>query len=222
MNIIGAIIRWRIGWGNSPEIHLTLDKKPNFDRIYNSISIGGKTYYYSVVDGIVSAFMHDPSYEGGFGGRHFELNMEDGTIKTIRGPWDAGSSTFNKLTGMKAIQISYNYPFNEFNLFYASMALIEPVEAYLTSFHPGLSLKSRPTQTTGGDDTQSVIILHGSKVISDTVVYELQKDMRFMIGYYLLEDKWHKEDCYSILQDAWLTSFFNPEGRKYYPPNKAN
>jgi len=98
MKLIGADVRWNIGWANHPELILIVDEmlNPN-EQIYSSTELpNGSTLYHSQHEsGMVSFFCHDRRHERGYGGHSFALTMEDGSIISIKGPWSSRAGAMN-------------------------------------------------------------------------------------------------------------------------------
>lgn len=91
MKIISATVNWYKGYANSPRFDVLVDKYPR----RNELAYVNKDWaYWAEKDGFVDYF----SYSGpssGFGGCEFELNMVDGSTKTLKGPWSSRASALN-------------------------------------------------------------------------------------------------------------------------------
>jgi hypothetical protein len=213
MKIVGMVIHWYIGWANAPEIYITVAKK-HPEHEYIPIPYKRGTYYYSIADGIIDGLYHDPQDEHGFSNRVFDLKVVGKTVR-VKGPWDVGSATFNKLTGMQAISIAYAWRGDPLSIYYGTMALLEPIQNYLFSQNSSLELRPRPTQTTGVSDAQSEIVLWGQNIKPDTFVYELAKDLRYQVGCFNLGDKRHSEDCFTVFGEPKPDLYFRYEGKTF-------
>jgi hypothetical protein len=86
-------IDWMNGWANDPIIEIHTDVLPE-----------GYTYernmgcYFGTIDG--SDFVDYFYYErpgNGYGGAKFDLNMKDGTVHTLIGPWSSRASVMNSM-----------------------------------------------------------------------------------------------------------------------------
>ena len=92
MKILKAEIQLYKDFDNAPNIKILVDKIPSHNMmIYNQ-----KEYiYYAQCGGYVSYYSYTGPDEG-YGGRTFELNMADGSVKKLKGPWHCGSRIANK------------------------------------------------------------------------------------------------------------------------------
>ena len=60
----------------------------------------GKGHYYATNgEGWVKFLFHsgDPERQQGFGGSHFNLEMKDGSVKTLIGPWSSRAGAMNRV-----------------------------------------------------------------------------------------------------------------------------
>lgn len=89
--ILNAKVDWMERYMNTPVLQVLVDKMYTNDEM---VFTQKNTMYFGHKNGQASRyFYHTPS--NGFGGRHFKLNMDDGTTKTLIGPWDGGILAFN-------------------------------------------------------------------------------------------------------------------------------
>lgn len=67
----------------------------------------GHVYYgVSQETGLVQQYFHTPSNETGFGGHTFELEMVDGSVAKVKGPWSGSPGSLREDTGIKTDDIS--------------------------------------------------------------------------------------------------------------------
>lgn len=78
-------------------IEITLDKSPRF--LYEKLKCNDGVAYlgFDKDNQLGSFFFHDPHNQTGFGGSLFELQLKDGTIEIIKGPWSSSESAMNAL-----------------------------------------------------------------------------------------------------------------------------
>jgi hypothetical protein len=97
MKLIKAEVNWMLGWANHPKLDITVDKIPNHnDMVYQKKgSAPGNALYYSEQDGYVSFMCHNFTNERGYGGRTFNMKLEDGTTDKIKGPWSSRAGAMN-------------------------------------------------------------------------------------------------------------------------------
>lgn len=91
MNIIEAKVRWNEGLGNTPDLIILVEDWPSRDQFVYQVQNGN---YYADKDGVVH-FVHWKQPGEGFGGRTFELIMQDGTTAKLKGPWSSRPSAMN-------------------------------------------------------------------------------------------------------------------------------
>ena len=105
MEILKGLIDWNEHWDNGPDIKLIVDKLPNhkdlryikrpvLDRTFPTKRLG--YIYYAELDDYVNFYYYSSPGEG-FGGRRFNLSMEDGSSETLVGPWSSNSMSINSL-----------------------------------------------------------------------------------------------------------------------------
>lgn len=96
-------IEWMLGYGNSPRLKIYTVKDWDFPMHKEHKYQFGKAphtgvFWSETADGVVSFFSHTggDKNEGGFGGAVFNLTMEDGTEKVLRGPWSSRPGAMNQ------------------------------------------------------------------------------------------------------------------------------
>ena len=91
-------------YANGPQLCVTVDVNPPV----------GKFRYYpdhkgfiAEEDGWITAHWHSDSEtnEGGYCGRWFEVEMEDGTKRSLKGPWHGGSRDITRATGKEVVEV---------------------------------------------------------------------------------------------------------------------
>ena len=187
MKILGIDIDWQTRYStDTAYLEVTVDTLPDWRNDFKFQKIqrekrmmSGKEiysyYYWAEANGILQAHHHKPWYQDGYGGSVFTLLMMDGTTETIKGPWDEGCSTANKLLQNHYFGIGLNSPTNTFHC--ATMMRVDMLNEFLQKFDDRLQLKPKEYQTTGLGDQQSHVILYGEKIIPDTVIYILDKKL---------------------------------------------
>jgi len=93
MKILDAKIKWMLGWINNPRLYLLVDRVPLLKEYKFKYK---NCLYYAELDGAVRFYYYFKSDEG-FGGRHFNIIMENGQEKTLEGPWSSRAGCANKL-----------------------------------------------------------------------------------------------------------------------------
>lgn len=76
-------------------VEVVLEGEESF--VYRALPAGEGVAYLALDGEIGSFFFHAPRNETGFGGAEFELKMEDGSVRSIKGPWSSSCSSVNKL-----------------------------------------------------------------------------------------------------------------------------
>lgn len=89
-------------------LEILVDKLPDYQtRVYDVIrEASGASSYFHNDDGYISFMRHNPSDEHGYDGQKFTLNLSDGTVETIKGPWSSGPSYMEHLFGVLAVDVS--------------------------------------------------------------------------------------------------------------------
>ncbi|RJQ30295.1 hypothetical protein C4565_00490 [Candidatus Parcubacteria bacterium] len=96
MKAINARVEWNLNWANDPRVEILVEgfETGRKDMKYKT---DGNGIYYAEKDGKVSFYYKCGDHqEDGFGGRHFELQMEDGTTKVLKGPWSSRAGCMNR------------------------------------------------------------------------------------------------------------------------------
>lgn len=106
MKILSAkVYEYPEGVMNSPVLQILVDKlEENF--IYTPKSLNGGTAYFAEKDGAVDFLFHNPTMETGYGGRYFNLTLENGEIAKVKGPWSSRPSVMGKLFGVDCMDVS--------------------------------------------------------------------------------------------------------------------
>ena len=104
MQILKAKIDWMLGYGNHPRLHVLVDREPKLSDFKFECK---RHYYFAEHDGFVQFFAHDIKDHGGFGGDEFELNMKDGSVVKLVGPWSSRCSVMNKLGFTPSFEVDY-------------------------------------------------------------------------------------------------------------------
>jgi hypothetical protein len=104
MKLLKAEVDWMQGWANSPRLIVEVDKTPVHLR-YRKKEVGGETVYFAENEGFVAYFSHDPKNERGYGGREFDITLEDGSDVTIKGPWSSRCGVMNSLGFTPSVEV---------------------------------------------------------------------------------------------------------------------
>lgn len=78
-------------------------------------------------DGLCKFYSHNPNSEDGYGGAVFELRMEDGSLKQIKGPWSSRASRVQKLTGRRLVSVAINRQMFHLDLAQARELIDRPI-----------------------------------------------------------------------------------------------
>ena len=97
MRIISAKIDWMKGYGNLPELKVTVDLMPRRENLaFKTRGNGdGSTTYWATEGDFVTFFTHVPGDQTGFGGHTFKVNLEDGSTVDVKGPWSDNAMNVN-------------------------------------------------------------------------------------------------------------------------------
>ena len=76
-------------------VEVVLEGEESF--VYRALPAGDGVAYLALDGEIGSFFFHAPRNETGFGGAEFELKVEDGSVRSIKGPWSSSCSAMNKM-----------------------------------------------------------------------------------------------------------------------------
>lgn len=68
------------------------DEPEQNEYVYEEVA---PNFFHAVCGDHVQFFAYSPDNERGFGGAEFKLNMRDGSVRTIKGPWSSRSSVAN-------------------------------------------------------------------------------------------------------------------------------
>ena len=86
-------INWMEGWLNDPVIEVHTDVLPEGFTYEHNMGC-----YFGTIDG--SDFVNFFYYErpgNGYGGAKIDVNMKDGTVQTLVGPWSSRASVMNSM-----------------------------------------------------------------------------------------------------------------------------
>lgn len=83
---------WHDGWSNGPTLKVVVSREPHPDEfIYTQ---KGPLYFANV--GPICSFFAYERLGRGYGGRRFDILMNNGETKSLIGPWSSGSYAMNK------------------------------------------------------------------------------------------------------------------------------
>ena len=88
MKVTAARYELNLRLGNAPELHVEVDSE--LDERTLKFRFVEPGFYVASHEDWCCGYFHNgkPEKQSGFGGRPFQLNMEDGTEKTLYGPWN--------------------------------------------------------------------------------------------------------------------------------------
>lgn len=89
MKILESRVEWYLDYGNDPKFEILVDKIPRKIIYSHYPELNHSGIYYGENEGFVSFFYHDINDQTGYGGAKFELELDDGTTRIIRGPWSS-------------------------------------------------------------------------------------------------------------------------------------
>lgn len=170
MKVLGAKIRWSLGWANKPSLKLLVDHLPPMDKFRFAFVQRGKGadhgLYWSELEGYVRIL----SYRGpsdGFAGRTFNITLADGTPKALKGPWDCGAAYANRYFAHSIGVAITSDPkvWKKGYTFYAAYVLASVASQAIDQFRPHAELV-RGTAPAGEGMTsgdQNLVISHGLK-----------------------------------------------------------
>lgn len=96
-------VAWGLHWDNSPGIELLVTRNPSASeyvyekRAYRDYGHTCDGHAYKAVAGDLVSFFHYAGPGSGYCGRHFKLEMWDGTEETLIGPWSSNSEAVNSV-----------------------------------------------------------------------------------------------------------------------------
>ena len=113
MKILKSKIDWHMKYDNAPTFSLLVDHIPKREELVYSEKDG---IYYAEKDGYVSFYYYTEPGRG-YGGQHYDLNMQSGEKKTLIGPWSSRSGAVNSVGFGPCLDVSltdeerdyYNY-----------------------------------------------------------------------------------------------------------------
>jgi hypothetical protein len=135
MRIIKGGVKWMEGWGNRPTIAIAVDKLP--DRSALRYEQRGSLYY-AELEGLVSFFSYSRP-DDGFGGRHFDIVMTDGSKKKLIGPWSSRAGAMNSVGFGPCVDVSICEGESNFDRrsFYDGAVTLEVLRQGLHLIDPG-------------------------------------------------------------------------------------
>ena len=95
VRLLQARVDWYDNFDNSPQIKVLVDELPK-RHVYKKIPKPGGALYYSDTGGIVRFYSYTEGDQKGYGGAVFELELEDGTVDKIKGPWSSRAGAMNR------------------------------------------------------------------------------------------------------------------------------
>jgi hypothetical protein len=97
MKVLETGVEWYEGYANDPKLKITVDKWPEDEDFEFKVlnREGSDLYWAQHSSGAVRFYCHNRSNEHGYAGSVFELKMDDGTTRKIRGPWSSRSGVMN-------------------------------------------------------------------------------------------------------------------------------
>lgn len=91
MKIVNAYIKWYNQYGNSPEWNIVVEDVPDYKELrYKQKG----SLYFAEKDGLIKFFSWSGPGEG-YGGSVFNITMEDGSDKALKGPWSSRAGCMN-------------------------------------------------------------------------------------------------------------------------------
>lgn len=96
MQLLDKKLQLHEGYANDAEWRIRVDVMPELsDLRFRKVELGnGYRLYWGELSGFVRFFAYDgPST--GFGGHHFPLTMDDGSVETLIGPWSSRAGVMN-------------------------------------------------------------------------------------------------------------------------------
>lgn len=105
MRIDKVEVNWNFGWGNRPNLVVTIDKCLSIDKFRFARK---SEIYYAENDGQVMFYSYSAP-GGGFGGRTITINMADGKCKDLIGPWSSNSDYVNSLGFGPSIAVQFKF-----------------------------------------------------------------------------------------------------------------
>lgn len=98
LNILRAHVDWNLEYANYPDLKVEVRKLPNTNAFrFRAHEARGHTFYWAEYDGFVRYFVHDHRNSEGFGGRVFNITMESGEKREIKGPWSSRAGVLNSV-----------------------------------------------------------------------------------------------------------------------------
>jgi len=141
MQVKGLKVYWENDFSNDAILEVIVDNIPDYSEImeYECKKFEKIELYYASDEktGLVNFYLSDFEDHRGFGGRSFKLNMKDGSVVTLVGPWSSRPAIFHKAgfpfcTNIYITEERYNH------CSYAAFMLNSKLEELIKEFLPEL------------------------------------------------------------------------------------
>lgn len=139
MKALECSVEWYEKYANDPELRIIVDELPNQEDLrYKHIDLGANELWFAEKEGYVSFFSWtSPKQDEGFGGRHFPITLEDGSMITLLGPWSSRAGVMNKWFLPQCLDVSLKPSHDKYDLWYgASVTLNFALEAIKLCVEP--------------------------------------------------------------------------------------
>jgi hypothetical protein len=107
MELTDAVWNEMEGYTNNPRLEVAVDSMPERDDArFRGYPIGNKYLYVGESGGRVWFYSWSgDGNDGGFSGRCYEVNMEDGTTEVLKGPYSSRAGIVNKYTDTDCVKV---------------------------------------------------------------------------------------------------------------------
>lgn len=143
MRIVSLSVDWHEQFANDPSLLVLVDKIPDHGGLRYKVL--DDRMYFAELGGYVNFFVHCPQQETGYGGRTFHVTLEDGSKRSIKGPWSSRSGCFNKqkmIPQCVECGITDNPSvYSKGYTFYSGAITLDLVERHLKAHIPGLQMR---------------------------------------------------------------------------------
>jgi hypothetical protein len=139
MKVLDATVNWNFGLGNSPDLYVLVDKFPPREDMRYAHKDG---IFYAEAHGYASFYSWTRPGDG-FGGRVFELTMEDGTVRSLKGPWSSNAGSVNLMGFGPCMEVTMTDDpdvWRKGHTFFASAMTIDRIWDVLGDFCPYATL----------------------------------------------------------------------------------
>jgi hypothetical protein len=141
--ITGVDVDWHIGWANPPNLTLRVAGTPEWLGWRAFPQSSNSTFYMNVEKGGQVKFLyHDPRDERGFGGHVFTLEMGDGTVRKIKGPWSSNASFAQQVAGFDIMDVGLRAGTSHLGGAWA----VAQIKAALRQYQPNVEISLVPTR----------------------------------------------------------------------------